>query len=564
MRSTACLLAVFGLAVATTDVCTDDSCDELVRYYDNAATGTLLDEVTANAEHISTLTKEGRSASFWLSKKDWVDDSSGGTAIHHLLRRIYKAEGSQEGVVGAELWVHNRELMWRMGGPHFDKDEAQYKLQFKEKKENRERRMSFPLRGTVTYLSDCGGPTIVYDQRLSADLESLSPITPESGVAVFPMKGRHLTFSGDAYHQVRGDYNLTKGSPAGCKRLTLLVNWWEHEISSKGLTELPGLEEYNPPQGEKVPDMKKVEIKTATPTELKDSTKHTVALFPTPSMKGERSFHFDLPTTCKPACRVDWKDTKTGFSNVALIDASNIVIAKEAFSPSEAGRAIIFVTMPELFRETAPVAKELAEKYGCKAYIIDALHSPGFASILRTPLAEVPTAAVFDGSVHRLPAGESVTLESVGALVDSAIEYTLKGQKIGDPYANTIDLDFWASEGQKISSATQLNICYERTMERLMSTSGGKQTRCLFLLPGDGDAAEFSEEISKKWDQKAATKSYETFTISANDEKDVFSGFKFEIPNERPVFISLDPETQQATFWGKQNEDKLSSWLNAL
>ena len=450
-----------------------------------------------------------------------------------------------------------------MGGPHFDKDELQYKSQFKEKQDGK-RGMSFPARGTVTYLSDCGGPTVVYDQRLSTDLQGLSPVTPENGVAVFPVKGRHLTFSGDAYHQVRGDYNLTKGSPSKCKRLTLLVNWWEHEISSKSSTKLTGLEDYKPPQNEQLPEIRKLEVKTATPLELKDSTKHSVALFPTPTMKGERSFHFLLPKSCKPACKVDWKTTETGFSNVALIDANNIVITREAFTPSKSGVAVVFITTAERFRELAVTAKEIAKKYECKSYIIDSAHSPGFASILRTPLTEVPTVAVFDGSVHRLKAEEAITFESVSSLVELARENPRQGQKIGDPYANTITLDYWTSELQKISSPSQLNVCYERSMERLTSTSGGKQTRCLFLLPGNGDVAFLDDEISKDWDQKSSSKSFETFTVTSGDENDVFHEFEFELPKERPVIVSLNPETQTGIFWTVKNEEKLSIWLKKL
>ncbi len=85
----------------------------------------------------------------------------------------------------------------------------------------------YPAVGTVFYLDEVGGPTVVMDQVMSAC--GLSPPIPESITVVHPERNKMLLFRGDLLHGV-----LNSNAAAG-KRLTLLVNYWKGEIYAGGV-----------------------------------------------------------------------------------------------------------------------------------------------------------------------------------------------------------------------------------------------------------------------------------------------------------------------------------------
>lgn len=80
----------------------------------------------------------------------------------------------------------------------------------------------YPAIGTVFYLDDVGGPTVVLDQVMSSC--GLHPPLPEAVTVVNPAKNKLLLFRGDLLHGV-----LNSPTSSG-KRLTLLVNYWRGDV----------------------------------------------------------------------------------------------------------------------------------------------------------------------------------------------------------------------------------------------------------------------------------------------------------------------------------------------
>merc|ERR1712166_187317 len=98
--------------------------------------------------------------------------------------------------MGGEWWVQLRKTNENIGF-HVDKDEGVA---------SEEQWMKMPALSTVTYLTDEGGPTLV-----------------------FPKKNRHILFRGNLQHGVVGEFG-EKG--VDIKRVTFLVNWWDKKPMS--------------------------------------------------------------------------------------------------------------------------------------------------------------------------------------------------------------------------------------------------------------------------------------------------------------------------------------------
>ena len=122
-------------------------------------------------------------------------------------------------ILGAEWWVQVRDGDEDIGF-HYDKDEAMASEQGK---------MKHPLVSTVTYLTDIGAPTLIFDQ-ITIDGNKEVPEIPYEAYLSYPKANRHVTFSGDLQHGVLGSAapkesgTKRKGKQA---RVTLLINWWE-------------------------------------------------------------------------------------------------------------------------------------------------------------------------------------------------------------------------------------------------------------------------------------------------------------------------------------------------
>lgn len=124
--------------------------------------------------------------------------------VVHRLREIVAPPAS---CVGAEYWgrAHAVETGFKF---HFDRDEAQ-----------RDHIVS-PALGSILYLSDVGGLTLVFD------VGPTGVRLPTRGAGVVPLPGRLLTFPGQLLHGVQ------PGRPHRLPRVVLLVNWWAQRPSA--------------------------------------------------------------------------------------------------------------------------------------------------------------------------------------------------------------------------------------------------------------------------------------------------------------------------------------------
>eukprot|EP01041_Mallomonas_annulata_P004667 gene4667-9257_t len=144
-------------------------------------------------------------------------------------------------ISGAEWWVNVIDCNDDVGF-HWDRD---YGI------EEEDGLHIYPQLGTVTYLTDCGGPTIVLDKKgtFRNDEDISGPIT--SCLVSQPKIGKHLCFDGTLLHAAPSDLideNIddnddeqeTSGdnSKAIQKRITFLVNIWLNHIPTQS-TPLP-------------------------------------------------------------------------------------------------------------------------------------------------------------------------------------------------------------------------------------------------------------------------------------------------------------------------------------
>ena len=202
----------------------------------------------------------------WLGPRtstNWVPlDSATGrvmggarTAIEAAIERIAHmnfppvAQGGGGGggafpAAGAEWWTQSKRGAsgtQAAGGLsfHYDKDEALAAEEGTGPHPDMGR-LRHPLAATITYIAaggGCGSPTVVFNRTTPDGIVKVPPV-PRNAVLVYPRRGRHVLFRGDAWHGVHGA--LAAGDSSCCTgehRLTLLVNFWDSKPQE--LSELP-------------------------------------------------------------------------------------------------------------------------------------------------------------------------------------------------------------------------------------------------------------------------------------------------------------------------------------
>jgi len=93
----------------------------------------------------------------------------------------------------------------------------------------------YPDLGSVNYLTDTGGPTVVFNQAPTR--RGLYPPTPDSVGVVFPKKNRMSLFKGNRFHGV------LRSDESSDKRVTLLVNYWRNKTAGESFTHVMPQEE---------------------------------------------------------------------------------------------------------------------------------------------------------------------------------------------------------------------------------------------------------------------------------------------------------------------------------
>jgi hypothetical protein len=144
------------------------------------------------------------------------------TFFEQVVRHLHPIARPGADCIWAEYWM-------RVQPPtavfhfHFDRDEAI--------------RTSFvcPKLGSILYLSDAGGPTLI------VDLTPTSRAVPKRGVAMVPRGGRYAIFPGSLLHGVQG------GERNRWPRIAFYVNWWAHKPLSCSDVALPLFRRWSPP-----------------------------------------------------------------------------------------------------------------------------------------------------------------------------------------------------------------------------------------------------------------------------------------------------------------------------
>lgn len=167
----------------------------------------------------------GKGGTFWrpLFNKDTGEMTKPRFAIEVAIMLIFQSDFANlrnKRVKGGEWWVQHRAATEDIGF-HHDKDEGMASLKST---------MKFPEVSTVTYLTDTGGPTLIFNQT-TPDGNRDVPILPHQAFLSYPRRNRHLLFRGNLQHGVVGALAL-QGEVQGLqlrssdRRTTLLVNWW--------------------------------------------------------------------------------------------------------------------------------------------------------------------------------------------------------------------------------------------------------------------------------------------------------------------------------------------------
>eukprot|EP00939_MAST-03C_sp_MAST-3C-sp1_P003978 g3978.t1 len=418
-------LCSLHVALATTDS------TPLVRVYEGALNDTLIADIQEEIRILfdrrrrlrrTSSTSENENVvypkSFWIplsSSPDAYPSSFTSTterrnelAIEKAVKTLYRVaypEEEEEGndIIGAEFWAQVKKT-GEFIHPHFDKDEFTFQTQ---------NIMRTPDLSTVTYLTNSGGPTLIFDQHVREN-QTTFPSEPTRSFAVWPKTGRHCVFRGDMYHVVRGDMARVFGD-----RYTFIVNWWTSELNEgdrRALRLTPALRKQyralfasrrdsNDEAAVDVPSLAAADMQR--PMRLNISVlepqngvseggeetdeERTIALFVPVDESGERSFHFRFPSWQRfhsnegvgevrfrsfsypsslssfPADRNDRdiaNDTFEAFRGSVILSRSNPFVARNVFHHPDIEKIVAFVEMDDIVRVDRVLRQFVANRRG--------------------------------------------------------------------------------------------------------------------------------------------------------------------------------------------------------
>jgi len=149
--------------------------------------------------------KDGKYTTFWLHK-----DEKPETFIEYIVQQISYQDfpnGFPEDYIGMEWWTQIRDTKEDITF-HYDKDEGLC---------SEKSIYNYPMKSTVTYLTDIGGPTAIFNNEQY-----------NKGYLSFPKVNKHILFDGHLFHGVMGP--LGKEIPSkDNQRITLLINYWTYQ-----------------------------------------------------------------------------------------------------------------------------------------------------------------------------------------------------------------------------------------------------------------------------------------------------------------------------------------------
>ena len=207
------------------------STDALVRTYEEVFSEELLEQLIKEAPELdkvgrSRLLKNSKRQTFWMPMGHGAPKAR--FAIEHavnllfdlLYANAYEADSNakmrerRKQIVGGKYWVQYRPADEDVSF-HYDKDEGLASDHMI---------MRFPQFATVTYLSNAGAPTIIFNQTVTKNGNVEVPQTPTNTFVVFPKKNKHMINRGDLNHGALQQFSanpLGKGEV----RITFVVSW---------------------------------------------------------------------------------------------------------------------------------------------------------------------------------------------------------------------------------------------------------------------------------------------------------------------------------------------------
>ena len=147
--------------------------------------------------------KDGKYTTFWLDK-----DHNPQSFIEYIVHNISLQDfpnGFPDNYGGLEWWMQIRGTKEDITF-HYDKDEGICSLEHK---------YIYPIKSTITYLTNVGGPTAIFNDE-----------EYNNGYLSYPKKNKHLVFDGHLFHGVIGPLSKIKPTKDS-KRITLLINYWK-------------------------------------------------------------------------------------------------------------------------------------------------------------------------------------------------------------------------------------------------------------------------------------------------------------------------------------------------
>lgn len=219
---------LFGFSTCQLVDDTGKETDELARVFHNALPDDLLPRLLVDGvKHnnmVQVMEKHGKLETSFLPLvgNQAVTSPRFATeeAVFHLKDLAFSEEAFKElGIVGAEWWYQVKNKHSGNVNFHYDKDEG-FASEYNK--------MVYPQISTVMYLTNSGSPTLILDM-ITPDGNDNVPTVANRSLLSFPIKNKHLTFSGRLMHGVVS--SLAKLNPHQYEseennRITLLVNWW--------------------------------------------------------------------------------------------------------------------------------------------------------------------------------------------------------------------------------------------------------------------------------------------------------------------------------------------------
>ncbi len=207
------------------------SADALVRTYEDVFSEELLEQLIKEAPELdkvgrSRLLSNNKRQTFWMPmgvgapKPRFGIEHAVNLLFDLLYANSYESESNikmrerRKQIVGGKYWVQYRPSNEDVSF-HYDKDEGLASDHMI---------MRFPQFATVTYLSNAGAPTIIFNQTVTQNGNVEVPQTPTNTFIVYPKKNKHMINRGDLNHGA-----LQKLSANPLKedeiRITFVVSW---------------------------------------------------------------------------------------------------------------------------------------------------------------------------------------------------------------------------------------------------------------------------------------------------------------------------------------------------